>query len=795
MPLPSPSAWRTPWSRLRRFLGPTSSKDRTGREPRVESLEERAVPATFTLADGVGAQQEFVRNVSAVVTYEHDVSGDGVAELAWFFDDGLTGGTPMIEPFEYGPAGSKPIVGDWDGDGVETIGAVYSGMDLDGDGVAGLAFFLRNSNTPGAPDIAPFEYGSADWAAMVGDWDGDGIDTIAVVERGVDFSGNGNLTLGWYVRNEIGPGAPDITPFEYGCADGNAVVGDWDGDGRDSIGVVTFNADINRDGLYGLGWQLRNSVSGGVPDIGPFEFGRRSFTEVVGDWNGDGIDGIGGVSTDGTWFLRNTLSTGEAELPTFNYGDGPAIPLVDTVDVVIPSAPDITAIVEDTGISDSDGITNDPTPIVIGVADPGSPVQLLLDETFLAETVADANGDWSIDLGNSPIADGTYTLTAQASPLILDAFPRSAVFPITIDTVAPDAPAINGIADDDGDSGFDGITTDQTLIIFGNTELDTRVEVLLDGVLLGLAQVDEAGTWSFDNTALALEPDDYLLSARAIDLAGNVSAESQPFAVTVVDPTPVPPPPAPPVVPPVVPPSPPVVPPSPPVVPPSPPVVPPSPPTLPTPLIEDYLVDTGFDPGDRVTSDTSGELTGIAEPGATVEIFFDGFSQGTTIADTGGFWTFDSFSILPEGDHIFTAQQSNTLGTSAMSPDFIVKFDTTMPVVESFTRFNPLSEDTTVNTLVFRAAFSETVIGVDPSLFVVTGTTATVVNVVEVIGSDGMIYELTVTGGDLATVDGIVGIDLANISLVLDVAGNPLDLTEPTLDETYDHQFTISIGA
>jgi hypothetical protein len=31
---------------------------------------------------------------------------------------------------------------------------------------------LRNSNSPGAPDIAPFAYGAPGWLPVAGDWDG-----------------------------------------------------------------------------------------------------------------------------------------------------------------------------------------------------------------------------------------------------------------------------------------------------------------------------------------------------------------------------------------------------------------------------------------------------------------------------------------------------------------------------------------------------------------------------------------------------------------------------------------------
>jgi hypothetical protein len=57
---------------------------------------------------------------------------------------------------------------------------------------------------------------------------------------------------------------------------------------------------------------------------------------VVGDWNGDGKDTVGvyagsavpGV-TAGTWMLRNSNSPGSPDLNfIFNVGTGSAVPLV-----------------------------------------------------------------------------------------------------------------------------------------------------------------------------------------------------------------------------------------------------------------------------------------------------------------------------------------------------------------------------------------------------------------------------------------------------------------------------------
>jgi hypothetical protein len=87
---------------------------------------------------------------------------------------------------------------------------------------AGAAFFLRNSNTDGIADIT-FTYGPAGmgFIALVGDWNGDGIDTIGLY---------GPSNAAFFLRNSNSGGIADIT-FTYGPA-GMAfspLVGDWDG--------------------------------------------------------------------------------------------------------------------------------------------------------------------------------------------------------------------------------------------------------------------------------------------------------------------------------------------------------------------------------------------------------------------------------------------------------------------------------------------------------------------------------------------------------------------------------------
>ena len=62
--------------------------------------------------------------------------------------------------FTFGGAGARPITGDWDGDGDDTVGIYVP---------ATAAFFLRNANASGPADSV-FIYGPPNVTPIVGRW-------------------------------------------------------------------------------------------------------------------------------------------------------------------------------------------------------------------------------------------------------------------------------------------------------------------------------------------------------------------------------------------------------------------------------------------------------------------------------------------------------------------------------------------------------------------------------------------------------------------------------------------------
>ncbi|WP_376694852.1 Ig-like domain-containing protein [Wenzhouxiangella sp. EGI_FJ10305] len=127
------------------------------------------------------------------------------------------------------------------------------------------------------------------------------------------------------------------------------------------------------------------------------------------------------------------------------------------------------------------------------------------------------------------------------------------------------------------------------------------------------------------------------------------------------------------------------------------------------------------------------------------------------------------------------AQDAAGNDNQAATP-FSVVFDGTAPVLQSIARLSPTDEVTNADTLTFRATFDTDVQNVDPADFTATGTTAALA--VSVVTADS-VFDLTVSGGDLADLDATVGIDLAAGQDIVDAAGNALPGSEPATDETY----------
>ena len=190
--------------------------------------------------------------------------------------------------FFYGGSSDIPLTGDWNGDGVDTI-AVYS------NGV----FHLRNSNTGGFSDIS-FAFGGSGDLPISGDWNNDGTDTVGIYRPSTGV---------FYLRNTNSFGNPDIT-FAFGSSGDLPVAGDWNGDGVDTIGLFRPSTTV---------FYLRNTNSNGYPDI-TLVLGSSNDKPIAGDWDGDGDDSVGLFSSTSGYFFLWYANTGGSPDLSFIYG-------------------------------------------------------------------------------------------------------------------------------------------------------------------------------------------------------------------------------------------------------------------------------------------------------------------------------------------------------------------------------------------------------------------------------------------------------------------------------------------
>ncbi|MFP3714139.1 hypothetical protein [Puerhibacterium sp. TATVAM-FAB25] len=208
----------------------------------------------------------------------------------WYYLSNGTKGGPADVTFAYGRSNDVTLIGDWDGDGKDTL-AVRRGA----------TYHLTNRTTGGEASTV-FTYGRPGDVVLVGDWDGDGKDTLAV-RRGAT-----------YHLSNAARGGQASTVFTYGRPGDVVLVGDWDGDGKDTLAV-----------RRGATYHLSNGTRGGKASV-VFSYGKADDVVLVGDWNGDGKDTLG-VRRSSTYHLTNGTRGGKASI-VFSYGKAKDVVLV-----------------------------------------------------------------------------------------------------------------------------------------------------------------------------------------------------------------------------------------------------------------------------------------------------------------------------------------------------------------------------------------------------------------------------------------------------------------------------------
>src|SRR4029077_16858862 len=136
----------------------------------------------------------------------------------------------------------------------------------------------------------------------------------------------------------------------------------------------------------------------------------------------------------------------------------------------------------------------------------------------------------------SPLSEGAHTLTLKATDAAGNQSAASTAFHVTIDTVAPSAPVIDSVTDDEapvtGAVADNGHSNDTTLTIGGTAEAGSTVTVYdTDGTTVLGTGVATGGVFSI--TTSVLGEGVHTLTARATAAAGNQGPSSAAFRVTI----------------------------------------------------------------------------------------------------------------------------------------------------------------------------------------------------------------------------------------------------------------------
>ncbi|HAD2258704.1 TPA_asm: BapA prefix-like domain-containing protein [Salmonella enterica subsp. enterica serovar Typhimurium str. SL1344] len=363
--------------------------------------------------------------------------------------------------------------------------------------------------------------------------------------------------------------------------------------------------------------------------------------------------GLATLQPNGAWTFTPSQNLGEGAhrltvIATDAKGNASQAASFDlVVDTQSPQQPVITFITDDApGILGSVahlGLTNDSTPTINGTGEPGSTVHLYQNGARIADIIVGNSGVWSYAYTTaSPLADDTYTFTVTASDSNGNTTPFSTDFTITIDTQAPAAPGVIGVADGDGNTiDTNQITQESQPRLSGSGTAGDTIILYDNGNAIGQALVGTDGRWQFTPPA-ALGDGDHHLTARANDPAGNESPESISFTLRIDTQAP-------------------------------------DAPQIVSAAITggegEVLLANG-----SITNQRMPTLSGTGEPGTIITLYNNGVELATVQVNPQGSWTYPLTRNLSEGLNILTATATDAAGNSSpTSGVFSVTLDTQPP--------------------------------------------------------------------------------------------------------------------
>lgn len=346
------------------------------------------------------------------------------------------------------------------------------------------------------------------------------------------------------------------------------------------------------------------------------------------------------VDTSGNWHFAITSALADGEnhftaIATNVKGESSeSARFTLTIDTLIPDAPRVELIADNTGLLTGPLQNNDRTdeakPLFSGQGEAGNTITIKEGSTVIGSATVDENGRWAFT-PTTPLSDGEHTFTVEQSDKAGNTSRVTTTPTIIVDTTPPDAAIIDNVAKD-------GTT------VSGTAEAGSTVSIYDPaGNYLGSTITGENNHFSI--TLNPAQTHGERLEARIQDAVGNIGPATEFTASDSQYP---------------------------------------AQPTILT-VTDDAGAVTGLLKNGDATDDNRPTLSGTAEPGSTISINDNGFPVATfppIVADADGKWSFTPSLALADGDHVFTATATNDRGTSGQSVSFTIDIDTQPPVLE-----------------------------------------------------------------------------------------------------------------
>ncbi|OZU03209.1 Ig-like domain-containing protein [Salmonella enterica] len=267
-----------------------------------------------------------------------------------------------------------------------------------------------------------------------------------------------------------------------------------------------------------------------------------------------------------------------------------------------------------------DLITNNKSPVLVAMTDPGATVQVYINGVLQGTVEASSSGNISYSMpANS--ADGEYQVQFVATDTAGNRV-ESAITTVTIDSQI-------AVFDIDEDS-LPALSNNRALSVSGVGEAGSQVSIFVDGKLVNVVMVEADGTW---RAPILLQDDGkFNIHFSITDVAGNTEV-SKDYSVDVDSST-----------------------------------------DFPTLNLEDASNSGSLD--DLITSHNKPVLVGTAEAGATIHIYVDEKIVANVLVLEDGTWSYQFDNALKDGEYSIRVVAEDPAGNTAESPRLLVTIDT-----------------------------------------------------------------------------------------------------------------------